>query len=106
MKKGIPVKWTIKVKDSDLNGCNNPVTIPKYGVQKQLVPGDNVIEFTPREAGTIPYTCWMGMIRSTITVVDDGSEPAAAESAQAVAASAQAVAGVRVQQPNCCATQG
>lgn len=106
VKKGIPVKWTIKVKDSDLNGCNNPVTIPKYGVQKQLVPGDNVIEFTPREAGTIPYTCWMGMIRSTITVVDDGSEPAAAESAQAAAASAQAVAGVRVQQPNCCAPQG
>lgn len=98
VKKGVPVKWTIKVKDSDLNGCNNPVTIPKYGIQKKLVPGDNVIEFTPTETGTIPYTCWMGMIRSTITVVNNDSELATAQSAQPSA-------GTQAQQqlPNCCA---
>ncbi len=96
VKKGIPVKWTIKVKDSDLNGCNNPVTIPKYGIQKKLVPGDNVIEFTPEDTGTITYTCWMGMIRSTITVVNNDSELAAAKSAQS-SAGAQTQ-----QQPNCC----
>lgn len=99
VKKGIPVKWTIKVEQSDLNGCNNPVTIPKYGIQKKLVPGDNVIEFTPQETGTIPYTCWMGMIRSTITVVNNDTELAAAKSAQP-SAGAQAQ-----QQPNCCVPQ-
>jgi hypothetical protein len=71
VQKGIPVRWTIKADARDLNGCNNPVTIPKYNRQKELVPGDNVIEFTPQESGKITYTCWMGMITSTITVVDD-----------------------------------
>lgn len=69
VQKGIPVRWTIKAEKSDLNGCNNPVTIPKYNIQKKLVPGDNIIEFTPEEEGNIIYTCWMGMISSNIKVV-------------------------------------
>jgi sulfite exporter TauE/SafE len=71
VQKGIPVKWTITATADDLNGCNNPVTIPKYNKQYKLVPGDNLIEFTPAEEGTINYTCWMGMISSTIKVVSD-----------------------------------
>jgi len=71
VQKGIPVKWTIKAQQSDLNGCNNPVTIPKYNIEKKLVPGDNLIEFTPEEEGNITYTCWMGMISSNIKVVAD-----------------------------------
>lgn len=73
VQKGIPVRWTIQVTEKDLNGCNNPMVIPKYDIQKELSPGDNIIEFTPEETGTIPYSCWMGMIRSSITVVDDVS---------------------------------
>ena len=73
VQKGIPVKWTIKVGEGDLNGCNNPVTIPKYNLQYKLVPGDNLIEFTPEEEGNITYTCWMGMISSYIKVVADVS---------------------------------
>lgn len=71
VQKGIPVKWTIKADAEDLDGCNNPVTIPKYNLQKRLVPGDNLVEFTPQEEGNITYTCWMGMIRSNIKVVPD-----------------------------------
>lgn len=71
VQKGVPVRWTIQADASDLNGCNNPVTIPAYNIRKKLVPGDNVIEFTPTEEGNITYTCWMGMIRSTIKVVAD-----------------------------------
>lgn len=71
VQKGIPVKWTIKVEKGDLNGCNNPVTIPQYGVQKKLTVGDNIIEFTPDSEGNILYTCWMGMISSNIKVVSD-----------------------------------
>jgi sulfite exporter TauE/SafE/plastocyanin domain-containing protein/copper chaperone CopZ len=70
VQAGLPLKWTIRVTADELNGCNNPLTVPSYGIRKELVPGDNLVEFTPKQAGRIGYTCWMGMIRSTITVVD------------------------------------
>jgi len=78
---GIPVKWTIKVTADGLNGCNNPITIPSYGIRKTLVPGDNLIEFTPKKEGVIAYTCWMGMISSRITVVKDLADSKALSSA-------------------------
>ncbi|MDF2542089.1 MAG: Heavy metal transporter [Herbinix sp.] len=77
VQKGIPVKWTIIAEDNDINGCNNSMVIPKYGIQYDFKAGDNVVEFTPTESGTIPYSCWMGMIRSKITVVDNLEDSAA-----------------------------
>lgn len=71
VQKGIPVKWTIKARKGDINGCNNEIIIPKFNTSKKLEVGDNIIEFTPTETGTFMYSCWMGMIRSKITVVDD-----------------------------------
>lgn len=71
VQKGIPVKWTIKVEKGDLNGCNNPMTIPQYNKQYKLEVGDNIVEFTPESEGNIAYSCWMGMIRSNIKVVSD-----------------------------------
>jgi Uncharacterized conserved protein len=71
VQKGVPVKWVIQAKNGDINGCNNTIIIPKLNIQKRLEPGDNVIEFTPSESGNIGFSCWMGMIRSSITVVDD-----------------------------------
>jgi sulfite exporter TauE/SafE/copper chaperone CopZ len=70
VKKGIPVKWTIQADANNLNGCNNAIVVPKYGIEKKLSAGQNVIEFTPKESGTFGYSCWMGMIRSDITVTD------------------------------------
>lgn len=74
VQKGMPVKWIIQAEDGDINGCNYSMVISKYNIQKDLEVGDNVIEFTPTENGTVPYSCWMGMIRSKITVVDDLSK--------------------------------
>lgn len=71
VQKGVPVKWIIQAEDGDINGCNNSIIVPKLGLKKDLASGDNVIEFTAEESGVIPYSCWMGMIRSKITVVDD-----------------------------------
>jgi hypothetical protein len=71
VQKGIPVKWIIQAQEGDINGCNNIIVIPKYNLQKDLAVGDNMIEFTASESGTVPFSCWMGMIRSKITVVDD-----------------------------------
>jgi len=71
VQEGIPVRWIIKAEASKLNGCNNAIVIPEYGIEKSLGPGDNIIEFTPDEEGNILYTCWMGMISSNIKVVKD-----------------------------------
>lgn len=71
VQKDIPVKFIIEADEEDLNGCNNPVAIPKYNIEKSLLPGENIIEFTPEEEGTITYTCWMGMISSSINVVNN-----------------------------------
>ncbi|MEW5814712.1 MAG: sulfite exporter TauE/SafE family protein [Spirochaetota bacterium] len=71
IQAGMPVKWTINVEEGTLNGCNNPITIPALQITKRLLPGKNEIEFTPQAPGDIIYTCWMGMIASTIRVVPD-----------------------------------
>ncbi len=71
VQKGIPVRFIINAEQQNINGCNGTVIIPKYGIEKELKAGQNVIEFTPEETGKVPYSCWMGMIRSTINVVDD-----------------------------------
>ena len=68
--KGVPVRWNMKADAADINGCNGTLVIPQFNIEKKLVPGDNIIEFTPTTTGSIPYSCWMGMIRSNINVVD------------------------------------
>lgn len=70
VKQGVPVKWTITAEEGTINGCNGQIIIQEYGIQKTLEVGDNVIEFTPSETGQFTYSCWMGMIRSTITVTE------------------------------------
>ncbi|HHV09117.1 MAG TPA: heavy metal transporter [Clostridiales bacterium] len=98
VQKGIPVKWTIQAEDGELNGCNNSILVQKYSIQKKLQIGDNAIEFTPTESGTVPFSCWMGMIRSKITVVDDLGN--IDNSAMADAGSVSSSAG------GCCGTGG
>lgn len=71
VQKGVPVRWTIKVEGKNLNNCNNAIEIPEYKLEKKLTAGDNLIEFTPAASGEYVYTCWMGMIKSKITVVDN-----------------------------------
>lgn len=71
VQKGVPVKWTIQADAGSINGCNQTMVIPKLNITKKLVPGDNVITFTPSETGNISYSCSMGMIRSNISVVSD-----------------------------------
>ena len=68
--KGVPVRWNMKADAADINGCNGTLVIQEFNIEKKLVPGDNIIEFTPTTTGSIPYSCWMGMIRSNINVVE------------------------------------
>ncbi|MDR1899029.1 MAG: sulfite exporter TauE/SafE family protein, partial [Treponema sp.] len=69
VREGIPVKWTINVPQGSVNGCNNRMIIREYGIEHRFETGENVIEFMPERTGRFPYSCWMGMIRSSITVV-------------------------------------
>jgi sulfite exporter TauE/SafE/copper chaperone CopZ len=71
VQKGIPVQWVIHAEAGDINGCNNSIVVPKFNIQQDLSIGDTVIEFTPADSGSFSFSCWMGMIRSKITVVDD-----------------------------------
>jgi hypothetical protein len=70
VQAGVPVRWTIDAPQGAINGCNNRMLIPAYNVEHQFEAGENVIEFTPTETGKIGYSCWMGMIRGTIIVVE------------------------------------
>lgn len=74
VRAGIPVKWVIDAPKGSVNGCNNAIYIPEYDIEYKFKTGENIIEFTPDKTGQYNYSCWMGMIRSTITVVDPGTE--------------------------------
>ena len=80
VQAGIPVEWTIHAEESRLNGCNNEIVVPAYGLNIPLSAGDNMVEFTPTASGVIPYTCWMGMIHGSIYVVDSLEDTDAVQS--------------------------
>lgn len=68
VQKGLPVKWVVDGKE--LSGCNNTIVIPDLNIQQKLQSGLNTIDFTP-ENKDLTFSCWMGMIRGTIKVVDN-----------------------------------
>jgi len=71
VRQGIPVRWTINAPEGSINGCNNRIFIHEYDIEHTFHPGENIIEFTPHRTGRFTYSCWMGMISSNITVIDD-----------------------------------
>lgn len=71
VQKGKKVRMIINVSNNSLTGCNNAIRINAFGINVDLHVGVNVIEFTPNKTGTFTYTCWMGMIKNNIVVVDD-----------------------------------
>lgn len=76
VQAGVPVKWIIDAPDDSINGCNNRMILPEYGIEHTFEPGENVITFTPDSTGKFAYSCWMGMIRATITVTEGGEAQA------------------------------
>lgn len=70
VRAGIPVEWTIVVPEGKLNGCNGEIVVPAFDLSIKLHEGENTVTFTPDETGTVPYSCWMGMIKSSINVVE------------------------------------
>ena len=74
LKKGVPAKWLINVKE--LTGCNNEIIVRDYDIDVKLKKGINTVEFTPDEIRTVRWSCWMGMIPGSFIVTEDGSASA------------------------------
>lgn len=70
VEKGTKVELIIHASKESLTGCNNSISIPGYGITVDLHEGENKIEFFPDKIGTYTYTCWMGMLKNKIVVVD------------------------------------
>jgi sulfite exporter TauE/SafE/plastocyanin domain-containing protein/copper chaperone CopZ len=68
VQKGLPVKWV--VEGEEITGCNNTFVVPDMDIQQKLQSGNNLIEFTPGNED-LNFSCWMGMKRGVIKVVDD-----------------------------------
>lgn len=66
LKKDVPVKWLID--GQQISGCTNQIIVPDLNIKKDLVAGENIIDFTPTKAGKINFSCWMGMVRGQFIV--------------------------------------
>ena len=85
VQAGTPVRWYLEAGTGDITGCNNAIISRDFGIQQRLGTGKTLVEFTPEKPGTYSFSCWMGMIRSVIMVVEDLTDfdPAALTGSQA-----------------------
>jgi len=67
VKRGKPVRLLFNRQESSI--CSEIVLFDKLGKSAKLPEGETVaIEFTPQEAGEIPFQCQMGMLRGKVVV--------------------------------------
>lgn len=83
IKKGIPVRWNINVKQ--ITGCTNEIMIESLGIKKSLEVGKNVIEFSaPDGENEIRFSCGMRMVWGKFVITDNGSQPSGTESTNSI----------------------
>lgn len=102
VQQGIPVEW--RIDGAGAQGCAQVVTVPKLGITKYLSPtGVTTISFTPQEAGTIPFSCTMGMTTrgSAFKVVANTGSAADGSGQQAPDSVAPALKGCDPTTANC-----
>jgi sulfite exporter TauE/SafE/copper chaperone CopZ len=66
LRIGVPARLIVDSQESYT--CASSFVIPELGIQRQLKPGENIIEFTPTESGRLPFSCSMGMFRGNFQV--------------------------------------
>ncbi len=69
IRAGKPVRW--EVDGTNGGGCISVLVSRPLGIQKLLARGSNVIEFTPKTPGEVPFSCSMGMYRGSFTVLPE-----------------------------------
>jgi plastocyanin domain-containing protein len=67
IEAGVPVRWT--VDGSGAQGCTSVLVIPSLKITRPLQQGTNVIEFTAPNPGQLAFSCSMGMVRGSFTVL-------------------------------------
>ncbi|TSC58578.1 MAG: Heavy metal transport/detoxification protein [Candidatus Peregrinibacteria bacterium Greene0416_19] len=67
IKAGIPVRWTVDGEGAQ--GCTSQLVIPTLNVIKTLTQGQNIIEFNAPDPGQLAFSCSMGMVRGSFTVL-------------------------------------
>ena len=65
---GTPTRWTIQSRSTA--SCAASLVVPGLDISRQLRIGSNAIELPALSAGTVYYSCSMGMYSGAITVVD------------------------------------
>ncbi len=68
IKKDVPVKWIIN--GENISGCVSSIVVPDLDLSFKLKEGEQVIEFTPTEAGNIYFSCSMGMVSGIFNVIE------------------------------------
>jgi hypothetical protein len=66
VKVGRPVAITFNRKPDE--GCGDEVVFPALGLRKKLPAGKTVVVFTPKQRGTLRFTCGMEMYAGTLVV--------------------------------------
>lgn len=98
---GYPTRWT--VRSSNTNTCAASLWAPDVNIRARLQKGDNTFELPALKAGTLNYTCAMGMYSGRITVVDappDAADVAGPSAAAPVPATATAPAAAASSEPS------
>ncbi|PIX61926.1 hypothetical protein COV03_02890 [Candidatus Uhrbacteria bacterium CG10_big_fil_rev_8_21_14_0_10_41_26] len=69
--KGVPVRW--EITGDEFLGCANSLILRQFGVSERISTGLNIVKFTPTKTGSFTFSCSMGMIRGTMTVIENES---------------------------------
>ena len=67
IKAGVPVKWMID--GAGAAGCTSQIVIPDLNITKSLSQGINEVNFTAPNPGQLAFSCSMGMVRGSFTVL-------------------------------------
>ncbi len=67
IKAGVPVKWVID--GAGAFGCTSQIVIPDLGITQALTSGINEVGFTAPNPGQLAFSCSMGMVRGSFTVI-------------------------------------
>ena len=65
---GLPTRWVID--GTSQFDCSAFLRVPDLGLRIDLTPGENVVDLPALDAGTVPFTCVMGMYSGTLVAVD------------------------------------
>lgn len=68
VKRGLPVKWVIDAQSTF--SCASSLLVPALKIQKNLTPGENIIEFIPQKVGRLNFSCSMGMYGGQFEVIE------------------------------------